>query len=377
MYLRKPVRQPERQFVHKSVQKPVYKPVYKPVQKFVQKFVRRRTPMRSTPLDAATLEVCVAAAVAAPSIHNTQPWRFRLDPEAPAFEVRAAAERGLRHTDPVGRALHLSVGAAVFNLRVAAAHFGWSPFVRLLPDAEDPGLLATVRLDGCRSGHADGHRGDLYPAVWRRHSSRFPFSARPLPVRATAELAEAAQVEGALLDFPESGEIARLLRVAWEAEVRNRAEGERAAESRSRVHQDPYTSAGIGLPRSVLGPQDTRGRVPMRDFTAQRHPERLPAQDFETAPVIGLLVTRHDRRTDWLRAGQALEHALLVATAHGLRTSLLHQPMEWPDLRRALHPDPDHSGHAQMLIRFGYGPAGPVAPRQKPRVVFHTGEPLR
>ncbi|MBE8471896.1 Acg family FMN-binding oxidoreductase [Streptomyces justiciae] len=332
--------------------------------------------MRSTPLDAATLEACVAAAVAAPSIHNTQPWRFRLDPEIPAFEVRAAAERGLRHTDPVGRALHLSVGASVFNLRVAAAHFGWSPFVRLLPRPEDPGLLATVRMDGCRSGHATGHRDDLYPAIWRRHSSRFPFSARPLPRHAPAELAEAAQMEGASLGFPAAGEIARLLRVAGQAELRNRADGARGAESRRWVHQDPDSPAETGLPWSALGPQDARERLPMRDFTAQRHSERLPAQDFETEPVVGLLTTVHDRRADWLRAGQALEHALLVATVHGLRASLLHQPMEWPDLRRALSPDPEHSGHAQMLIRFGYGPAGPLTPRNDPHVALGTQAPL-
>ncbi|WP_329331860.1 nitroreductase family protein [Streptomyces sp. NBC_00663] len=333
--------------------------------------------MRSTPLDAATLEACVAAAVAAPSIHNTQPWRFRLDPEAPAFEVRSAVDRALRHTDPVGRALHLSVGACVFNLRVAAAHFGWSPFVRLLPDPEDPGLLATVRLGGCRSGHATGHRGDLFPALWRRHSSRFPFSARPLPRHALAELADAAHLEGALLGFPAADETARLLRVAGEAEFRNRADGERGVESRRWVHQGPDSPTRTGLPWSALGPQDRRERIPMRDFTAQRHAERLPAQDFETEPVVGLLTTSHDRRTDWLRAGQALEHALLVATVHGLRASLLHQPMEWPDLRRALSPDPDHGGHAQMLIRVGYGPAGPLTPWRDPHAVLDTQVPPR
>jgi hypothetical protein len=80
--------------------------------------------------------------------------------------------------------------------------------------------------------------------------------------------------------------------------------------------------------------------------------------------VVALLTTGHDRRSDWLRAGQALEHVLLVATAHGVRASLLHQPMEWPDLRRNLTPVPDLTGHAQMLIRLGYGPDGPATPRR-------------
>ncbi|WP_405876459.1 MULTISPECIES: Acg family FMN-binding oxidoreductase [unclassified Streptomyces] len=333
--------------------------------------------MRSAPLDAETLEACIGAAVAAPSFFNTQPWRFRLDPDTVAFEVRAAPERSLRHADPAGRALHLSVGASVFNLRVAVSHFGWSPVVRLLPRPEDPGLLAIVRPTGSRGRHATEHRADLYPAIWRRHSSRFPFTGKPLPSQARAELAEAAHTEGASLVFPEVAETARLLRVTAEAEHRNHLDADRGMESRRWVHRDPDDQAGAGLPRTALGPQDARERVPMRDFTAERHLERLPAQDFETAPVIALLRTEHDRRTDWLRAGEALEHVLLVATALGLRASLLHQPMEWSDLRRSLSPDPDHTGHAQMLIRMGYGPEGPATPRRAPHSVSDTGVPNR
>ncbi|QTE01959.1 Acg family FMN-binding oxidoreductase [Streptomyces cyanogenus] len=326
--------------------------------------------MRTAPLGAAALEDCISAAVAAPSIYNTQPWRFRLDPDNVALEVCAAPERALPHADPVGRALHLSVGAAVFNLRVAATHFGWAPVVRLLPDPEDPSVLAILRLSGMGQRHAAGHRPDLYPMIWRRHSSRVPFSGRPLPPNVRAELAEAAHTEGASLSFPGAAETARVLRVATEAEHRNRADADRAVESRRWVHRDPDDPTGVGIPQAVLGPQDARERLPMRDFTAQRRPERLPAQPFESLPAIALLTTGHDRRSDWLRAGQALEHVLLAATAHGMRASLLHQPMEWPDLRRDLSHVPDRTGHAQMLVRLGYGPEGPATPRRAPDQVW-------
>ncbi|MFI6359767.1 Acg family FMN-binding oxidoreductase [Streptomyces sp. NPDC050743] len=322
--------------------------------------------MRTAPLDAAALEACISAAVAAPSIYNTQPWRFRLAPDTVALEVRAAPERGLRHADPVGRALHLSAGAAVFNLRVATAHFGWAPVVRLLPDPEDPGVLASLRLSEAAQRHTAGHRPDLYEMIWRRHCSRFPFSSRTLPPSIRTELAEAAQTEGATLTFPRATETARLLRVATEAEHRNRADPDRAVESRRWVHRDPDDPADVGIPQAALGPQDAHEQLPMRDFTAQRHPERLPAQPFESLPVVALLTTEHDRRSDWLRAGQALEHLLLVATAHDVRASLLHQPMEWPDLRRDVSPVPDLTGHVQILIRLGYGPQGPATPRRAP-----------
>ncbi|MFG2549351.1 hypothetical protein ACGFWF_05285 [Streptomyces sp. NPDC048581] len=64
--------------------------------------------MPTTVPDGPTLETLASASAAAPSIHNTQPWRFRFAPDTGTLEVRALTERGLRHTDPTGRALHVS-----------------------------------------------------------------------------------------------------------------------------------------------------------------------------------------------------------------------------------------------------------------------------
>ncbi|MFF7389383.1 Acg family FMN-binding oxidoreductase [Streptomyces scabiei] len=317
--------------------------------------------MWSETLDARTLETLISAAVAAPSIHNTQPWRFRLDPDTVTLEIRAVADRGLRHIDPTGRALHLSVGCAVLNLRVAVAHFGREPVTRLLPRPDEPDLLATVRFGGpVRTTPFPG----LFEALWRRHSSRFPFSDVPVPTAVAAELAEAAHSEGALLRHPGPRATDRLLRLTRDAEHRNTADADRAAESRRWVHE-PNT-ASLGMPPATVGPQDFRERVPLRDFGAHRHPSALASRPFETRPSINVLSTAHDRRADWLRAGQALERVLLVATARGLRASLLHQALEWPDLRERLAP-PEEEGrraHAQMVIRLGYGPEGPASPRR-------------
>ncbi|MFF5187649.1 Acg family FMN-binding oxidoreductase [Streptomyces sp. NPDC000345] len=320
--------------------------------------------MESTSFGAALLETCVSAAVAAPSVHNTQPWRFALDPETVTFEVRADPGRGMRHMDPTGRALLLSVGACVFNLRVALAHFGWSPVTRLLPSPRDPALLATVRPAGLTARRTGERDADLYEAIWRRHSSRFPFTSRPLPAAVRRELAAAALAEGASLRFTEGADTLRLLRLTAEAEQRNRLDADRAAEARHWVHRDLEPAPDTGLPRTALGPQDARERIPLRDFTAQRHRERLTARPFEAAPVVAVLTTGHDRRVDWLCAGQALERVWLVATAHGLRASVMHQAVEWADLRDALVAVPDGTAHPQLLLRLGYGPEGPATPRR-------------
>lgn len=323
--------------------------------------------------DAATLEKLITAAVAAPSIHNTQPWRYRFDPDTSTVEVRTADERSLRHEDPTGRALHISVGAAVFNLRVAVAHFGWEPVVHLLPGPSEPGHLASVRLAGPRHS---GDRvppgpggGELYDAVFRRHSSRLPFSEQPVPPEVLEEITAAAGAEGAQLTWPGPAETSRILDLTAEAERFGVTDPARREESRAWVGE----GRSSGLPGSALGPQDATGHLPMRDFSAARPENQQPPVAFERHPVIAVLSTRHDSVADWLRAGQALEHALLVATVHGVRASLLHQATEWADLRWALRDPRGGFQEVQMLIRFGFGPEGPATPRLSAREVLDGG----
>ncbi|WP_042364523.1 Acg family FMN-binding oxidoreductase [Streptacidiphilus neutrinimicus] len=317
--------------------------------------------MTPATLDAAVLEDLVSAAVAAPSMHNTQPWRFRLRPETHTVEIRAALDRELRAEDPDGRGLHLSVGAAVFNLRLAVAHHGWEPVLRLLPDRHEPQLLASVRLAGRRPSPAAAEPG-LYEQIWRRHTSRSPFSPRPLPGPLWAELVDAARVEGALLHLPDLDETRRLLDLTYEAEARTITDEERRQESRRWIRS--HGGTGLGIPPEALGPQDAAGRLPMRDFTALRPPTGQPARDFEQHPQLAVLATDHDHPADWLRAGLALQHVLLLATRDQVRASLLHQAVEWPDLRWMLRDPRSGPEHVQLLIRLGYGPEGAPTPRR-------------
>ena len=313
-------------------------------------------------LDAAVLETLVSAAVAAPSIHNTQPWRFHAEERARTVEVHADPQRALPLADPSGRALHLSVGAAVFNLRVAAAHLGWEPVLHLLPRASEPGLLATVRLTGPPpTPPAPGP--DLYESIQQRHSSRLPFTDQPVPDTVLDELIEAAQTEGSGLTLPGAAESARLLELTADAELRRTMDHARLDETRSWLKESD--EGPFGIPYTVLGPGDARVRVPMRDFTGLEHGHHQPSARFEEHPRLLLLATHNDRPTDWLRAGQALQHVLLLATLHGLRVSMLYQALEWTDLRWLLR-DPFLAGESepQMLLRIGYGPVGPATPRR-------------
>src|SRR5665213_937307 len=97
------------------------------------------------PTRVSALHALVAAAATAPSILNTQPWSFEIRDHT--VELYEDPDRAiLRRIDPTGRQLTISCGAALFNMRVTAAHLGRAIEVALLPDPTKPLLLATVKV---------------------------------------------------------------------------------------------------------------------------------------------------------------------------------------------------------------------------------------
>jgi hypothetical protein len=312
-------------------------------------------------IDLTDLRLLAAAAGAAPSLHNSQPWRFRPSPDLRTVRVYGDERRSVPVTDPSGRALRISVGAAVFNLRVAAGRLGRDAGVRLLPDPDDPLLLAEVDLSGTPA--PPGFGPSLYPAIQQRHSCREPFANRDVPEAVFGELVAAAEAEGATLAPLEEAAVRRVLAVTAQAEQRTADDVAKVAETRGWLRVE--APAADGIPAAALGPQDPDARVPMRSFTPD--PDTTPAvapQRFEALPQLCTLATAADGPADWLRAGQALERVWLLATVHGLRLSVLHQAVEYPDTRRRLRDPDDPPDHVQLVLRLGYGPPGAATGRR-------------
>ncbi|MFD5010626.1 Acg family FMN-binding oxidoreductase [Streptomyces chartreusis] len=318
---------------------------------------------RRTPSDERVAAL-IHDATAAPSMHNAQPWQFRYHRSRHTFEVRADFERAMPHSDPAGRSLHLGCAAALLNLRVAVAHEGRHPETRLLPDPADRELLATVRLiDPAPDTSA---LAALYPAIHQRHSSRAPFEETEIPRTVHDALAEAARLEGVLLSFPTSWHLEDVLETIQEAEARNITDpgSEQDLERWTRIAASPADAPVEGVPQYAFGPRKRGGKAPMRDFAGHRQVADREAADFEQNPQLALLSTPHDRPEDWLRAGQAMQRVLLLATLQGLAGSFVSQPLEWNDLRWPLRDPVTGTGHPQMMLRLGYGPKGPGTPRR-------------
>ena len=127
-------------------------------------------------LPVQTARYLVQLACRAPSVHNTQPWAWRIGPDS--IELYADESRRLAAADPTGRDLVISCGAALHHLRIAARASGLSPEVARLPDAADPDLLARVRFTPAALPTTAA--ADLR-AIQERCTDRRRFTSWPVP----------------------------------------------------------------------------------------------------------------------------------------------------------------------------------------------------
>ncbi|MFV1980825.1 MAG: nitroreductase [Rhodothermia bacterium] len=324
-------------------------------------------------LDSASpeeqLKFLLNYAVLAPSIHNSQPWRFKVT----GSEVAVYADRARASpvVDPDDREMVISCGAALFNLRVALRGFGFVPTVYRFPVLNDPDLLATVEMGPRRKPAEDWSR--LFHAIKRRHTNRSPFEQRPLPTRDLRLLYEAAATEGARLDaftdLDARSSLASL--IATGDEVQSSSKGFRR-EVASWLH--PSRSGSLdGIPGYANGLRDwlaNAGPYVARTFDWGSGKAAHDMQLAEGSPALLVISMDGDGISDWLKAGQALERVLLTATDLGLTASFLNQPVEVGDLRPRVAELFDGVEIPQIILRIGYGAPVRSTPRRPVREVM-------
>ncbi|MDT0630852.1 Acg family FMN-binding oxidoreductase [Rubrivirga litoralis] len=301
----------------------------------------------------ADIEEILEHAVRAPSLLNSQPWRFVVGDGT----VRLYADRArqLSALDPDGRELTMSCGAALLYLRVAAWHFGWEPLVDALPD--DAGLLATVTFRPAPSPSGDDRP---FRALALRHTNRLPFEDEPVPFGVPSELAGAVATEGAALyvfdDEDGKDALARLVEEGVAEQGRDRevvAEIERWLRPARDARPD-------GVRDSEQGTWDRHATTRTTTSAVATYKGRL----VRDSPAVLVLATAADGPADWLAAGQALARALVVAADRGLAASYANEPIEVDSLRprvAALIGD----GVPQALFRVGYPTPEPATSRRR------------
>lgn len=313
--------------------------------------------------DRETVRKAIALATRAPSVHNTQPWRWVIGDGS--LRLFADWERHAPVTDPDGRDLVISCGAALHHLRIAFAALGWTTVVRRLPDPVDPTLLASVEIRGPHEPSTD----DIWLArmMQRRRTDRRRYSSWPVPPGHLEDLTTAAAGEGGLAvtvtdpaaRFQLAGAIAQAA-VLQESNPDYRVEMA-IWSGRSRGSDDGVLAA------SILNPAEAPTELRQRTFAQGTLTQPSGKRYGELASLL-VIATSSDDLLSRLRAGEAASAALLHATRLGMATCPLSQPLEIADTRRTIQDDVLHgTAVPQLLLRLGWASPSADPLPQSPR----------
>jgi hypothetical protein len=311
---------------------------------------------------ATALARAAYASALAPSVFNTQPWRWQVHPEW--LDLFADRSRQLGVADPSGRLLTISCGAALHHARVALAAEGWRAPVHPGPDPADPDHLA--RVGPAEHSGVTGAAVRRFQAAERRRTDRRPVAEVPVPRDLLARIRAAVEEEGVHLHLLPADQVSELAAAAARADTLESADPALRAELGYWIGGD--RPAGTGVPDTAIPTRPPAAPVPYRDLGDTGTLATGPGAD--RAATYAVIFGERDTVEDWLRAGQALSAAWLTATEHGVALLPFSAPMEVPATRAVLRRLLSGIGHPYLVLRLGVSdpdhPGPPHTPRLEP-----------
>jgi hypothetical protein len=319
--------------------------------------------------ESRLLSQAAVSALGAPSLLNTQPWRWRIGGQA--AELWADRARQVPSIDPAGRLLTLACGVALHHAVTALTALGATWAVAYQPEPGQPDLLARITLTGKQPPEAAAVR--LFRAMAERRSDRRPFADQRVPAEALGRLQAAAETYRGHLIFARPDTMVYVTTAAGRAATVELADPAYRTDLVSWVGRPESTGDGVPLDTTV---PDQARPVPIRDFRATE-PEHKTI--FDRSELVDrfaeylVLFTDGDEAIDWIHAGEALSAVLLTATSEGLASSMMSDLVEVGTARETLRQMLGHVGWPMIVIRIGYrAPGVPPIGKAPRRAAFDS-----
>jgi hypothetical protein len=319
--------------------------------------------MPITMVHTDVIKDAVRLACRAPSLHNSQPWRWII--EGNTVSLFADPERVVRATDRSGREALMGCGAVLDHFRVAMAAAGYTANVDRFPNPSNHLHVASIDFTPMKYV-TDGHR-QRANAILLRRTDRLPFATPPDWHSFEPTLQDTVDTSTVRIDVvpddlrPELAEASQL------------TESLRLYDSSYHAELEWWTAAfevSEGIPHSALISAAESDRVDVgRTFPVTHHRERRPEVDEDRAKVL-VLSTYDDTPHSVLRCGELLSSVLLDATMVGLATCTLTHITEIPASREivaGLIGQRVEDITPQVLIRVGLAPSIEDVPPATPR----------
>lgn len=315
--------------------------------------------------EAAKRELVRYATLAASS-HNTQCWKFRLEPNA--ITILPDLARRCPAVDSDDHHLFVSLGCAAENLVQAAYAHGFAALASL----DDASSAVRIALEP-----APARATPLFQAIPQRQSTRAEYDGQPLSGDDLRSLDAAAAGDGVqlillngkptlekALEFVVQGNSAQMNDPAFVEELK----------AWIRFSASDAVRLGDGLYGASSGNPSVPawlGRLMFSAFFTEQGENDKYARQVRSSAGIAVFVGPADKKAGWIAVGRSYERFALQATALGVRTAHLNQPVEVAALRPSFADFLGVGGRRpDLVVRFGRGPTLPPSLRRPLQAVL-------
>lgn len=316
--------------------------------------------MRDVAVDIEVITEALALACRAPSLFNSQPWRWVSEGAVVSLFLDDA--RAPRYTDTTGRELVISCGIVLDHFRVAMAAAGWKCNVDRFPNPNNRDHLASIDFSAM-DFVTDAHR-QRAEAIARRRTDRLPFAAPPDWESFIAQLSSGTAQGSVSLHTIADGSRPELVKASELTRSARRYDSKYHAEL---IGWTADVAVAEGIPTGTLLSEAESDRVDIgRDFPTAGHRDRRGEIAQDHAKVV-VLSTVDDTRDGFVRCGEMLSSLLLDATMAGLATCVLSHLTEVPESRRIVESLTGSQAVPQVVVRVGSAPSGDAIGSPTPR----------
>lgn len=311
----------------------------------------------------ADFKAIIQKATKAPSGHNTQPWKFKVEENTVC--ILSDYSRRLPVVDADNHALFISLGCALENLVIAAEHYGYGTRVQVLENGEMP---ITVQLV---PGGTKG-ANQLFDQIDLRQSTRNDYNGAAIPEADLDLLQAAAGGDDArcllITDHQQKEEIIKLVEEACVAQMSNKdfvaelVHWIRFNQSKAEATNDGLYGASTGNPPVP----EWFGKFIMGiTLSPQKEAAKAARQLRSSSALVLFIGARNDIKT-WINVGRSFERFALTATLLNINMAHENMPCEELPVREKLAAALHLADGEQplLLLRIGYSVKMPYSYRR-------------
>ena len=315
---------------------------------------------------AALARELVRYATLAPSIHNTQCWKFAIEDRA--ITILPDLLRRCPAVDPDDHHVFVSPGCAAEKLAQAALAHGLKAETRF--DATSAAVRVSLAPTAAQAS-------PLLKAIPARQSTRGDYDGTPIYSAELGLLERAGKSDGVqVLLLTERPAIERVFDHVVRGNTAQMADPAVVKELKTwiRFNGAEAVRTGDGLYSAASGNPSIPtwiGDLAFGWFFTPKGENDKYARQIRSSAGIAVFIGLAADKAHWVEVGRCYERFALQATALGIRNAFLNQPVEVVSVRPQFAAAFGLAGqHPDLVVRFGRGPALPPSLRRPVQAVL-------